>query len=158
MELGDEVWVRHPTELWVRGTILRKQQAEWTLTIGLHNGEKKRVRIEGFVQTADVKLCNVAKDTSRVLAAVAAAGSPDAKRAAGAAGTAAEKVYAGHDVDDLISLTHLHEPAILHAPARCHYCARHVMAMAQLRTSRRAVYGVWSQVVMVWVPPSTANA
>ena len=75
MELGDEVWVRHPTELWIRGTILKKQTApDWSLTIGLVNGEKKRVRTEGFVQTDDVKLCNVVKDEADAAADAAAGG------------------------------------------------------------------------------------
>ena len=124
MELGDEVWVRHPTELWIRGTILKKQAApDWALTIGLVNGEKKRVRTEGFVQTEDVKLCNVVKD--EVASAAAAAGDDHGTATAAVAASAAaggggggggkRKERDAKEVDDLISLMHLHEPAILHA-------------------------------------------
>jgi myosin-5 len=125
MELGDEVWVRHPTELWIRGTILKKQAApDWALTIGLVNGEKKRVRTEGFVQTDDVKLCNVVKDEAA--SAAAAAGDDDGMATAAVAASAAggggggggggkRKERDAKEVDDLISLMHLHEPAILHA-------------------------------------------
>jgi myosin-5 len=92
--VDDEVWVRHPREAWLKARILAKDSATGTLSVQLSNGEKQDLKTEGFRETDDLKLTNVVRDTSVASQVVQ-------KQA--------------HEVDDLISLTHLHEPAILHS-------------------------------------------
>ena len=97
MEEGCEVWLRDSEHAWIRAKILSKE-ADFTLHLQTSDGRQQQVRCCDFKETDDIKLCNTVRDTSIV---------------------ASEKDNASskktHEVDDLISLTHLHEPAILHA-------------------------------------------
>lgn len=92
------MWLRDAEQAWIRAKILSKEAADFTLHLQTSGGRKQKVQCHDFKETDDIKLCNVVRDTSIV---------------------ASEKENASskktHEVDDLISLTHLHEPAILHA-------------------------------------------
>jgi myosin-5 len=88
MEIGVQVWVRDKEDAWVEGSIVNKDEAGLTVRVALQDGgghEDKQVAGQGDVLAEEVKLCNVWDDAESATRAV----------------------------DDLISLTHLHEPAIL---------------------------------------------
>ena len=91
MEFEAEVWVRDASDLeptgiaWRRGQITHKDEA--VITVQIEGSNETRSFDTSSAATADdVKLCNV-RDSN----------------------------HDGTAVDDLISLTHLHEPAILHS-------------------------------------------
>jgi myosin-5 len=98
MEDGCEVWLRDTERAWVRAKILSKDAHSFMLHLQITGGRKHNVQCPDFKETDDIKLCNVVRDTSIV--------------ASEKENSSSKKT---HEVDDLISLTHLHEPAILHA-------------------------------------------
>jgi myosin-5 len=90
MEVETEIWVKHGDEqpdsvAWVRGKVAQKDDK--TIQVKLDDSNETRTFDTGAASTADeLKLCNVSDNN-----------------------------HDGTAVDDLISLTHLHEPAILHS-------------------------------------------
>ena len=94
MEVESDVWLRDPKEAWIRARISAKCEETCTLALILPNGKKLDLKTDNFRENEDLKLTNVVRDTS-----VASQAEP----------------LKPHQIDDLISLTHLHEPAILHS-------------------------------------------
>jgi myosin-5 len=100
MEVGAELWLRDEAEAWKRVVIAAKHDAACTLVLADSNGRKTEIAVPDFKETVDLKMCNTS------------IGWGDSVGGSGAS-DAAESDTA-HEVDDLIRLTHLHEPAILH--------------------------------------------
>ena len=102
MQEGDQVWVRHDSEVWARGSIATKSESgDFVVEVKLVNGEVQTHVATGFTETDSLKLCNVKKKDS-VLDTINAASAGQA--------AAAEEDDSHNDVDDLIQLMHLHEP------------------------------------------------
>lgn len=85
------MWLRDPVHAWVKAKIVGKDAQDFSLHLQTSTGGKQKVQCHDFRETDDIKLCNVVRDTSIVASEKESASSKQT-----------------HEVDDLISLTHLH--------------------------------------------------
>jgi myosin-5 len=103
MEIGSEVWLRDEVVAWKKVVILEKNVAACTLVVADKDSKYSKIEIAvpDFKETTDLKMCNTSVGWSERMGGTLAESSGEIEDTA-------------HAVDDLIRLTHLHEPAILH--------------------------------------------